>query len=735
MKDRIIELFRKQPEQKYNAGQLTRVLNLHSSEHKTLRQALKELVREGKILVDRSQNFAMRDESRVIKGILKLHADGFGFVVPESAKKQDVFIPKKFINFAMNGDHVLVESYRGESSKKYEGRILRVLQRVHNQVVGTLEKKGGQFFVTLRDAKIGLPEVYIPQKNMGQARVGDLVGVTLEQYPGHGIVAVGLIDHVIGVQTDINSLIEGILFQNEIRQIFSGKIESKMQALPKDPSLDFSDHRKDLRHIPFMTIDGVTAKDFDDAVCVTRHGHDLVLYVGIADVAEYVVKGTELDKEAYARGTSTYLPDRCIPMLPNKLSNGLCSLNPGVPRFTLTAEIHYNSNGDFLRARYYKSLIQSRKRATYEEVEAFFDKTDMGDFGPDLQQSLRLMKELSGLLVQKSQARGTLGFDLPEAYVIYNAQGDITGISKRPKLYSHKLIEEFMVAANVCVAQLLTSLEIGLLYRVHDKPDPNKIQDFLTLVHNLGLAKHLENFEASRFFNETAEHPLSSYLQFAFLRSLKQAQYSPDNLGHFGLNLENYCHFTSPIRRYPDLVVHRQLRHLLEQTQDGVLEFCLDDLEKTHRKVWSSLYSYDELRAAGKHASDRERKSMEAERAVLDLVKVQFAARYLSEEFLGTIVRMGNFGVSVRLEPHFMEGTLPFVEMRDDYYDYDDRKLRLVGRRTRKILKVGDKLRVQILRADLETAQIILSCVPKAGEAKKPTSPSRQKNKNKKKRH
>ena len=675
MKDKILQLFKKDAAHQYNARQLAHFLELDSAEHKGLRGALKELVIEGKLLIDREQRYCLRDENRVIKGVLKLHAEGFGFVVPESNKKQDVFIPKKYVNSAMNGDHVLVESFRSQGGKKYEGRVLSILKRVHTHVVGTLEKQGGQFFVMMRDAKVGLTEVFIPQKNLGTARVGDLVGVSLVQYPGPGILAMGEVENVMGAQTDIKNLIEGILFQHEIRQVFSPKIESKMEALPKNPPEELTGHRKDLRHIPFITIDGITAKDFDDAVCVIKHGHDLILYVSIADVAEYVVKGSELDNEAYERSTSTYLPDRCIPMLPHKLSNGLCSLNPSVPRYTLTAEIHYNTSGDFLKARYYKSLINSRKRATYEEVEAYFDQTDLSDFTPEVQGSLAHMKHLSGQLMKKSDQRGTLGFDLPEAEIVYNSQGEISEIRRRTRLYSHKLIEEFMIAANVCVAQYFSAHEIPLLYRVHDKPDPNKIQDFMTILHNLGLTQYLDDFVPSVFFHETQTHPLSSFLQFAFLRSLKQAQYSPDNLGHFGLSLEDYAHFTSPIRRYPDLIVHRQLRHMLEQTEDGVLEFQMKDFDKEHGKKFNWLYHYDELRTAGRHTSDRERKSMDAERDVLELSKVQFAAKHIDDDFMGTIVRMGRFGLSVRLDPHFVDGTLPFIEMKDDYYDYDEQKL------------------------------------------------------------
>lgn len=733
MKDRVLDLLKKNSDQKYNSRQLAHYLELHSSEHKVLRKTLKTLTHEGKIITDRQQRYCLRDESRVLKGNIKIHKDGFGFVVPESTKKEDVFIPQKHINYAMNGDLVLVESYKNPKGRKFEGRVIQILKRANEHAVGTIEKKGNQYFLNLRDAKLGVAEIYIPKKNLGKAKVGDMVGVTIVQYPGPGIGCLGEVDNVIGVDDDVKTIVQGILYQNGIRETFSNRILDKMNTLPKNPDTDLKDNRKDLRELPFITIDGITARDFDDAVCVLRKGKTRILYVSIADVAEYVRKDSELDKEAYARSTSTYLPDRCIPMLPEKLSNGLCSLNPHVPRYTLTAEIHYNDNADFQKAVYYKSLIQSHKRTTYEEVEAYFDKTGGEDLPAKVKGSLNEMQELSKQLMQKSKERGTLGFDMPEAEIIYNAKGEIETIQKKQRLFSHKLIEEFMIAANVAVAKLFSARDLPLIYRVHDQPDSTKIQDFMEQMHNLGLGKHLEGFDPSQFFAETQDHPLSTYLQFAFLRSLKQAQYSPENIGHFGLSLQDYAHFTSPIRRYPDLIVHRQLRCLLDQTEEGILEFKPADFQRDFSETFAVLYSQSDLHKIGIQTSEREREAMEAEREVLKLTKVDYFSSHVGDEIVGTIIRIGKFGLVVQLDPHFVEGTLPFVEMKDDYYDFDEKKIRLIGRRTRRIWKVGDKIHVQVVKADLEGLQILLASLEqKNAKTNKPHKNSKRKKKPKK---
>lgn len=718
MKDAVIELLRKKRGQSLNARQIAHHLELSSANHKLLRAELRTLVREGKIIEGRDQRYAARDENRVLKGVVKLHADGFGFLIPEDKTKADVFLPARALNFAMNGDTVLIESFPGRDGR-YEGRVIQVVSRVNQMVVGTLKKMGDQHFVAFRDVRLGIDEIYVPKKNLGKAAVGDFVAVKILQYPGHGIMAIGEIVNVIGVEIDEKTLKEAALIQHGIPRKFPDAVHHDVQRLPSEVEDALPPGRTDLRHLPIITIDGVTAKDFDDAVCVERRGKGFVLWVSIADVSEYVPVGSALDKEAYRRGTSTYLPDECVPMLPEKLSNGLCSLNPAVPRYTLTAEIHYNGDAEFTHALYYKSLIKSAKRATYDEVQAYYDGTPTtGVFDPEVRKSLDVMKLLAEALMKKSEERGTMGFDLPEAEFIFNSEGKVALIRKRQRFFAHKLIEQFMIAANVAVAQYFTTRNLPLLYRIHEEPDPNKVQTFLHMIGEIGLGRFVHGFHPADFFRAISGQRLEAYLQSSFLRSLKQAVYSPDNAGHYGLALKDYGHFTSPIRRYPDLTVHRQLRSVLNQAPNGVVRLDRADLKKEPRRApIKTCYSYPDLVTIGNSSSKREREAMEAEREVSDIKRAFFMKSHLHEKFNGIVTRVNKFGLNVELDPHFVEGFLPVSAMKDDYYAFEEKKLRYFGRRSKRAISIGDRLLVEVAEIDAQTSRINLELVSSGAPA------------------
>lgn len=712
MRDDILHFLRRHPAESFSINKIGHHLKLSKHRFKELKAELSDLIREGKIILDREQNYAARDESRVLKGSLRLHRDGFAFFTPESKTKEDVFVPARFMGFAMNGDEVLVESTRNKRDGRYEGRVIQVVKRANELVVGTLELLGHQHFVRFKDTKSGLDEIYIPQKNLADARPGDLVVVKILQYPGHRITAIGEIQSVVGGQVDEKTLAEALLIQNGIARAFPDGVKRELESLPDEVTDVVPEGRMDLRDLPIITIDGITARDFDDAVCVLKRGKTYILYVSIADVSEYVRAGSALDREAFKRSTSTYLPDECIPMLPEKLSNGLCSLNPFVPRLTLTCEIHYTERFEFVQAQYYKSIIRSHKRATYEEVEAWFDGTGGEEFTAAVRHSLDLMKILSAGLIKKAEDRGTMGFDLPEANIVHDAQGQVIAIGKKPRLFSHKLIEQFMVGANVAVAQYFSVHDLPQIYRVHDKPDPVKMQNFVKLAKDLGLGKHLEGFHPAEFFRAMAGSPLETYLQTVFLRSLKQAYYDPDNIGHYGLMLDDYAHFTSPIRRYPDLIVHRQLKSLLDQTKDHVLKLTREDLYHGHRR--SSifpLYKHAQLVEFGRHTSARERAAMEAERGVTDIKRAYFIRKHVGEKFYGVVTKLTKYGIVIELDPHYVEGFLPYKDMTDDYYNFDEKKLRLVGQRTRRTIHIGDRLWVIVAEVDVETAKIELKTV------------------------
>ncbi|MBF0103826.1 MAG: ribonuclease R [Deltaproteobacteria bacterium] len=710
MKDQILSLLRADPKHQFNARQIARRLDLTSGDHKELRAALKELAREGKIIIHPVNLYSFRDVKKILKGTLSIHAAGYGFFIPDSAKKIDVFIPARYINYAMNGDVVLVESTVNRNDGRYEGRVIQILHRANSTFVGKLFKSGGQYVVRPIDAT-GLIEAYIPQKNLLKAVEGDIVLVRIIQYPGHGIISLGEIEKVFGKESNDKDITDAILQKHGIKKGFEKKVHDEIANIPDDVLLSPGDNRVDLRGLPIITIDGVTARDFDDAVCVIKKANAYVLYVCIADVSEYVAAGGALDQEAYQRGTSTYLTDECIPMLPERLSNHLCSLNPFKPRYTVTAEIHYNGSFEFTKALFYRSLIQSRRRATYQEVQAYFDGTGDPRFDRDVKKSLDNMRVLATSLIKQAAGRGALDFELSESEVIYDPQGKITAIQRVQRLFSHRLIEVFMIAANQAVAQLFTVKRLPLLYRVHDKPDGFKLANFVALLESMGL-KRVKGTRDADLFKLITDHPMESYLKIVFLRSLKQARYSPENRGHYGLALSDYAHFTSPIRRYPDLVVHRQLKSILNTAKNGMLVLKPSDFKSEGgNKRTSTQYHFSGLQKIGERSSLRERESCDAESEVLKIRKARFIKDFIHEKFFGLITKITKYGLHIELEPHFVEGVLKIGDLDDDYYFFDERRILLTGRRSRRRLKIGDRLWVGVAGVDIIKGEVFLEPV------------------------
>lgn len=730
MKTQIVELLTQNPKQSYNLRQIARHLDLDSGDFKVLRKDLKSLVKTGKIIVHPGERYSLRDESKVLKGVIKVHPNGYGFLIPDSKKKYDVFIPGRHLNHALNGDTVLVESFRSGGDGRFEGRIIQVLERANDVFVGKLIKKDQHFYVVSKDA--GTPmEIYIPKKNLLKASVNDLVAVSLEQYPGPGIVPVGEVKQVIGDEENDENLTDAILLKHHIARPFPKEVLKQVQDFDDDVEYELEKGRVDLTELPIVTIDGITAKDFDDAVCVVKKGQSYILYVSIADVSEYVTRNSDLDQEAWNRATSTYLPDECIPMLPEKLSNGLCSLNPHVYRKTLTAELHYNRSFQFVKARYYKSLIKSHRRCTYEEVQAYFDGVPNEKYEKRMAQSFDLMKLLASKLMEQTAQRGAMNFDLPEAEVIYDVHGHIQTIQRSMRFFSHRMIEMFMVAANVAVAQLFSTYGLPLLYRIHDKPDSIKQQNFLKLVADLGLGQHLKGFDPSLFFEEMSGHALETFLQTTFLRSLKQAVYDPENIGHFGLALQDYAHFTSPIRRYPDLITHRQLHALLKGFKDQIAELKKTDLKKRKAIEAKLPYSFNDLIQVGRHCSGREREAVEAEREVLSVRRALFMKDYLHDKFFGRVNRVSRYGLVVELDPYYVEGFLDVKDIDSDYFIFDEKRICLRGRRTNKQFKIGDRVWVSVAGVEVDSGRVQLSLHEKSVKKQKPKSHNGKRKNNK----
>lgn len=717
MENKILTFLSKHPRHAWKALEISQRLKMETHQRRELRQTLKDLSKQGKIIRYRGNRYASLTSSPTIAGTLKIHYEGYGFLIPDDSAETDVFIPAKNINYALPSDRVLVTFHEKKEDKRREGKVLQIIQHGRTHWIGRLEKRGKAYYV-MNDELVTSIEILIPRDQLQGARVGQTVVVKVSQYPGPAKVMMGEIVEVLGSPRDEKTESTAILVRHGIHRSFPNKVLHESQRLPEEILEEECEKRVDLRAFPLLTIDGIDARDFDDAVCVKKKGSFYHLYVSIADVAHYVLAGSAIDEEALARGTSVYFPDFVVPMLPEKLSNNLCSLKAGQDRLALTCEIKFNEEGKALEAWVYESVIKSQKRGIYDEVQSLFDGAPFSEetYSPDLLKSLYEMKKLAEILIRNREKRGALEFNFPEAFVVYNKEGKISAITKAERFFSHRLIEELMIAANVAVASLFLQLQLPFLYRVHDQPEASHIQDFLTFVRQLGIKLPKTVFKKPKDFagllKNIRSNPLEPLVHQVLLRSMKQAIYDADNRGHFGLSLKSYCHYTSPIRRYPDLVVHRQLKRLLQHSKNKKLHLHLSSKKEEPRKGHTSLksfYSYDDAHYLGEVCSKREREATEAEREMINLKRALFMQEHMGDKFFGTIRRITKFGMFVELEPFYVDGLLHISDLTDDYYRYDERKMRLVGKRKRrKVYQVGDKIWVRVKDVSVENRMVAL---------------------------
>lgn len=731
MQARILSFLQSHPSHFWNAREISTHLKIDAEERKVVRNLLKKMAQAGHLVRHRGNRYGLAQAGQTLTGTLKLHPQGYGFVLPEDPHEKDVFIPARFmgegtVSRALPSDKVLV-SYvsKEDDSNRREGKILKILERGRSHWVGRLEKRGRSFYVVNEEYKRPI-EILISARNLKGARSGQTVVARLIEYPQRGLPQSGVpqsgvpfmgeIISVLGEPFEESTETSAVLIKHHIIQDFPRSVLEEVGKLPDKIPQEEYDKRVDLKSKPIITIDGLTARDFDDAICVEKKEKGYHLTVSIADVAYYVSSGSLTDREALNRGTSVYFPDFAVPMLPEKLSNNLCSLKAGEDRPALTCEIRFNEEGVANEAWFYESVIRSQKRGIYDEIQRFFDGVSFSEeeYSPAVRESLNHAKKLAQLSLVQRQKRGTIDFELPEAEIVYNQSGEIIAIARAKRFFSHQLIEEFMIAANRAVAELFQSLKIPLLYRVHDFPDPDKVQVFLDLLHDLGIKKgkfHLAKpADFTHLLESVKSHPMELFLHQVLLRSMKIAVYDQDNRGHFGLALKDYCHFTSPIRRYPDLTVHRQLKTLLRQSAEGKIHLSLTTHKKDLKKQFRSFYSQDQLVYIGDVASKRERESMEAEREMMGVKRALFMQKHLQEKFFGTIRRVAKFGMFVELEPHYVEGLLHVRELHDDYYIFDEKRFRLVGRKRRKkSYSVGDRIWVVVKEVMLAQREILLA--------------------------
>jgi ribonuclease R len=678
-----------------------------------LRNMLEDMADDGEVIRLKGNSYALPSSTQNTRGKLSTHRDGYGFVTPEKGG-DDIFIPQRHMKSAMHGDTVEVRVERSrQGGDKMEGRISAITERASSRIVGRYEETRRGAIVIPEETRLNLV-VAIPPKGRGRAEDGHQVVAEIVSYPVGGRPAEGRIVEVLGWPDDPEVEVQSAIRRFDLPHVFGRDTLAEADAVAETVSKDDLNGRVDLRSMQTVTIDGETARDFDDAVSLKREGAHYRLWVSIADVSNYVKPGSALDRDAYLRGTSVYFPDRCIPMLPERLSNGICSLNPQVDRLTMTAEMLFNPGGTLLESTFYPSIIKSSARLTYTMVKQIIVDADpeVSDKHRPLTPMLLDMKELALILQAMRKKRGSIDFDLPEPEIIIGLTGQTEGIIRAERNLAHQLIEEFMLAANEAVAAFVTDKGIPFLYRIHENPDPAKLVNFQEFVYGFGyefplVAERVNPSELQRLLAQAEGKPEERMINYALLRCMKQARYAAENLGHFGLASRCYCHFTSPIRRYPDLVVHRILK--------AVLALGFDSAQPTKRPLSGTEGKRAErdlagatakLGETGEHTSKRERAAMEAERDVVELKKVQYMQRHLGEEFDGYIAGVTAFGFFVELEELFVEGLVHISTLDDDLYSYLEKQHSLIGRRLKRVFRIGDRVRVKVAAVSPATRRI-----------------------------
>ncbi|MEW6162568.1 MAG: ribonuclease R [Nitrospirota bacterium] len=695
-KNLLITFFKEKVTKPIGFREIVYSLNLTSSERRKLKRLLREMSSGGDIVRTRKGLYGPAEEMGLVTGYFEAHRDGYGFVSPEEPGKRDIFIPARLTLGAMNNDRVVA---RIENPVRRGGRIIRILERAHTRVVGTFEVSRVGFYARPKNKSVPF-DFHIAPRDRGKAKDGDSVIAEIISYPTDTRPPAGRIIKILEKPGNPKDEIEGIIDEFNLSRRFphnvleeARKLHSKHRIIePKEQK------RKDLRHLTTVTIDGERARDFDDAVSIHKTDSVYRLWVHIADVGHYVGWDSAIDIEARKRGTSVYFPDRVIPMLPKELSEDLCSLRPKVERLAFTVKMEFDRDGQRLSSKFYPSVIISDERMTYTSVKKILVDEDPKEKEKYdyLLYDLETMGGLCNILKGRRLRKGSLDFDLPEPEILLDIQGKPEAIIKAERNFAHMIIEEFMIAANEAVAEYLESNGVPGLYRIHEEPEATKVEEIMRIINSLPTLKGRKIIKLKGFsdlLKQIRGIPEEETINLMILRSLKQARYSPVNVGHFGLASECYTHFTSPIRRYPDLVVHRILREVLTKKYLG---------DKRIQEMESILPDI------AFHSSGMERQSDEAERTVLDAMRVWFMKDKVGEEFEGKVVSVTSYGLKIRLKDYYVEGFLHVSHMTDDFYQYDEKSLSLCGIHKKKRFSIGKELKVRIDRVDIEGKEIIL---------------------------
>jgi ribonuclease R len=687
-------------------GQLVEAFGLDRKERRALGVRLKAMVRDGQVIPNRRNEYCVVARIALVTGVVSAHRDGFGFVVPDEEGTGDVYLSPRAMREVMHGDRVAVRIRGYDRRGRPEGSLVDVLERNTRSVVGKYLREQRVGFVVPENPRI-THRILVPPDAAGSARPGQVVLVEITAQPTRQTQPIGRIVKVLGRPDAPGIEIEIAIHAHGLPTDWPVAAEKQAQRLGKEVPAEAKRGREDLRQLPLLTIDGADARDFDDAVFCEPAGNGWRLYVAIADVAHYVERGSPLDEEARSRGTSVYFTRRVLPMLPEALSNGLCSLKPRVDRLCVVCEMRVGRDGRVSRARFFEAVMRSQARLTYEEVAAmlFGGEAKLRRRHAPLLPHLEDLHDVFRALLGQRRRRGAIDFDIPEAYVELGEDRRIESISTYERNDAHRMIEECMIAANVSAADFLRRHEIPTLYRVHDKPTKERLGELTEFLASFGVpfprVKDLRPRHFAQVLERIKGKPHDTLVETVLLRSMARAAYQPDDIGHFGLALAHYVHFTSPIRRYPDLLVHRAIKHVLSRAKPGRFP-----------------YSPKEMDRLGKHCSMTERRADEATWDAIAWLKCEFMRDKIGEVFEGVITGVTSFGVFVQLEEVFVEGLVHVTSLENDYYEFDAPRHRLVGARTRKVYQLAAPLRVRVVKVDMEQRRIDFEPVEPRGRSR-----------------
>jgi ribonuclease R len=628
----------------------------------------------------------------LVTGFVKRHPDGFGFLIPLDVEHPDVYIPRNSMVGVMTNDKVEVSVAPEPGGDRFRGKIVKIVERGMKEVLGRFHSTGKNKGLLVDYSHGWGADLTVKVSPEFQIKDGDWVLVKITEYPDSETGFTGEIIKLIGDGLDPNTDNRRVLAQHQIPYEFTKECIQLSEKFPDEVTAEDMLDRKDLRQEAFITIDGVTAKDFDDAILVESTSKGFRLKVAIADVSHYVKPGDAIDKDAYIRGTSTYYPGFVAPMLPEKLSNGLCSLKPMVPRLALVADMYLDFQGELLSTQIYEAVIQSQSRVTYGEAQEVVDGNTQ-EKHKHVEKEILRASDLAKILMAKRFREGSINLEIPENEVELDESGEPIDIIKSERLFSHKIVEEMMLMANVAVAKFLNNHDVEGLFRIHDKPKDEDIKKLEMYMFNFGLDKSMLSGgklqkKLTKALQSFKDMPQEHILNILTLRSMSQAQYSTNNIGHFGLGFEDYVHFTSPIRRYPDLIIHRQVKSII----------C-------PKKGYTKAAEVD-VSSAGTFLSACEQRSVKSERQLISIKKARFMQKFLGSEFEGVLSSVTKFGIFVLLRQYDVDGLIRLEALGDDYFEFVEENLTLVGKRTGKIYALGDNLKVQVAQVDTQDGRI-----------------------------